>query len=239
MDWVDAMFLHWPVSAGSLRSRIPAGLEIDTFEGAAWVSVVAFHIARARHRGAPAALAWRRFPEINVRTYVSDAERSGVWFFSLDAGSPVAVELGRRFVHLPYYRASISATLDATSISYRLQRTDRRAPAARFATEASFGGEIRTAVPGTLDHWLVERYCFFTTNARGELLRGDVVHDPWPLRGATTRLTENTLLEAAGIVPAAAAPRAHVSGGVMTRAWSLHDAPALSGRRIDRGEAVG
>ncbi|HEY0394425.1 MAG TPA: DUF2071 domain-containing protein [Candidatus Elarobacter sp.] len=231
MDWVDALFLHWPVPVESLRARIPAGLELDTFEGAAWVSVVAFHIARARHRGAPAALAWRRFPEINVRTYVSDAERSGVWFFSLDAGSPVAVELGRRLVHLPYYRSSISAALDATSASYRLQRTDWRAPAARFSAEASFEGEVRTAVPGTLEHWLAERYCFFTTNRRGDILRGDVVHDPWPLRDATTRLSENTLLEAAGIVPTATAPLAHVSTGVMTRAWPLRNATSDASAR--------
>jgi uncharacterized protein YqjF (DUF2071 family) len=230
MDWVDALFLHWPVSAESLRARIPAELEVDTFDGSAWVSVVAFHIAHARVRGMPAALAWPRFPEINVRTYVKDAERAGVWFFSLDARSAVAVELGRRFVHLPYSRASIAASIAADRIAYRLARTDPRAPAARFTAEARFGGGVRTAAPGTLEHWLVERYCFFTT-ARGRCLRGDVVHDPWPLRDADVALGESSLLEAAQIVPTGAAQLAHVSSGVVTRASPLRPALGVSRSR--------
>ncbi|MEA2720994.1 MAG: uncharacterized protein QOJ39_2858 [Candidatus Eremiobacteraeota bacterium] len=224
MDWVDAVFLHWPVPAGSLRSRIPAGLELDTFDGAAWVSIVAFHIVRAHHRGVPPALAWRSFPEINVRTYVRDGERAGVWFFSLDAGSRVAVELGRRVLHLPYCRASIASAFEPGRMSYHLERTDARAPAGCFIAHAAYAGDARTAAPGTLEHWLVERYCFFTVNRRGRTLRGDVAHDPWPLRDATVRVNENSLLEAAGIAPSTSAAIAHVSSGVATRAWPLQTA---------------
>lgn len=227
MDWVDTLFLHWPVPADALRDLVPRDLRLDTFDGAAWVSIVAFDIARARPRGMPPAVAWRRFPEINVRTYLSDAERSGIWFFSLDADSRLAVVLGRRFVHLPYYRASIRSASERNSLSFRLERTHRGAPAARFEAQASFGGEPRAAAPGTLEHWLVERYSFFTTGPRGRTLRCDVAHHPWPIRDAVVRSGENSLLEAAGIMRPASAPLAHASSGVVTRAWPL--IPARSG----------
>ena len=217
MDWTDALFLHWPVPAASLEARLPGDLQLDTFEGTAWVSIVAFRIAHARPRGVPHALGWPTFPEINLRTYVRDAERAGIWFFSLDATSRVAVELARRFVHLPYYSAAVESAFESGALSYRLERTDRRAPAARLDARASFGGGTRTAAPGTLEHWLVERYCFFTAGRRGRTLRGDVVHQPWPLRDATAEVSGNTLLAAARIVPSSLAPIAHASSGVVTR----------------------
>ena len=220
MDWVDALFLHWPLDPAQLRARIPADLEIDTCDGTAWVSIVAFRIAGARLRGLPAGAAWRAFPEINVRTYVRRGAHTGVWFFSLDADSRAAVSAGRAIVHLPYLQASIAASFGEGRMSYRLSRGDRRAPDARFSAEARYDGEAHVAEPGSLEHWLVERYAFFTT-ARGRTLRGDVRHAPWPLRDAIVTLEENSLLRAAGITPSAVAPLAHVSAGVNTRAWPL------------------
>lgn len=219
MDWVDALFLHWPVEPAQLRARVPAELALDTFDGAAWVGVVAFRIAGARLRGFPPALGWRAFPEVNVRTYVTGGGRPGVWFFSLDAASGAAVEAGRRIVHLPYTRAEIDVRFGATSAAYRLIRTDGRAPAARFAAEATFEGPPRSAEAGARERFLVERLAFFTTDRRGRVRRGDVLHDPWPLRDASVRIAENGLLAAAGIVPSSPGPLAHVSSGVATRAW--------------------
>lgn len=221
MDWVDAMFVHWPVDRGALRARIPADLEIDTFDGSAWVSVVAFRIAGARLRGIPRALAWPAFPEVNVRTYVSGGGHAGVWFFSLDAGSRWAVEGGRRGIHLPYYRASISSTFGAGGASYRLERTHPGAPAARFDARVAASGDVRAAQAGTLEHWLAERYCFFTTDPRGRTRRGDVLHEPWPLRDASVCIGENSLLSAARIRPSSPQCLAHLSSGVSTRAWAL------------------
>jgi len=223
MDWVDALFLHWPIDPAQLRARIPADLEIDTFEGAAWVSIVAFRIAGARLRGLPARAAWRAFPEVNVRTYVRRDSHTGVWFFSLDADSRAAVSVGRGIVHLPYVQASIAASYGDDRVSYRLVRGDRRAPDARFSAEARYDGDKQVAEPGTLEHWLVERYAFFTT-ARGRTLRGDVQHAPWRLRGAVVTIEENSLLRAAGLTASADAPLAQVSDGVSTRAWPLSEA---------------
>lgn len=222
MDWIGAVFLHWPVDASQLRDRIPDDLRVDTFEGTAWVSIVAFRIAGARPRGLPPAAAWRTFPEINVRTYVTDGAHPGVWFLSLDAPSRLAVLIGNRVAHLPYYGASIASSGGDTTATYRLTRTDPRASHARLSLDASFGVDAAAAPAGGLDHWLVERYCFYAAH-RGRTLRGDMLHDPWPLRAATAHVGENTLLAAAKVVPASSQFIAHASTGVATRALALRN----------------
>ena len=108
MDWVDLLFLHWPVDTAALRPHVPAELELETFDGAAWVGVVPFRMARTRARFAPPVPTARDFPELNVRTYVRRRGEGGVWFFSLDAASRMAVEVARRWFGLPYFRARMA-----------------------------------------------------------------------------------------------------------------------------------
>jgi len=218
MDWRDALFVHWPVPAETLRPRIPPDLDLDECDGSAWIGIVAFRIAGARARGVPARLALRTFGEVNVRTYVTGGGTPGVWFLSLDAESALTVQAGRSALHLPYYRAQIAVAWDGTSCAYRCERTGARAEPARFAAEARLAGEERIAAAGSREHFFVERYCFYTVNRRGRTVRGDVVHPPWPLRDATVSITENTLLAAANVPPPTAAPLAHASPGVAARA---------------------
>ena len=221
MDWVDALFLHWPVDADALRALIPRDLELDVIDGSAWIGIVAFAIAGARARVVPPRFALRTFGEVNVRTYVTGGGRPGVWFLSLDAASRATVAAGRSLLHLPYYGARITTACAGAAYAYELERTDARAAPARFAAQARIANAVRTAAPGSLEHALVERYCFFTTDRRGHTVRGDVEHPPWPLRDATATVAENTLLAAAGIPASAAAPLAHASTGVATRARYL------------------
>src|SRR6185295_16469197 len=100
MQWHDLLFMHWPVPTEALRAFIPAPLAIDTFDATAWIGVVPFRMAGVTPRGVPA-LPWlSAFPELNVRTYVTLDAKPGVWFFSLDAGNPIAVEAARDAFHL-------------------------------------------------------------------------------------------------------------------------------------------
>ncbi len=221
MDWVEALFVHWPVPAEPLRALLPTDLELDVMEGSAWVGVVAFRIAGARARGVPARLALRTFGEINVRTYVTGGGIPGVWFLSLDAASAAAVAAGRRALHLPYHTARITSACTGESCAYRLERTDSRAAPARFTADARIAGTARSPANGALEHRLVERYCFFTADRRGRTLRGDVLHPPWPLHDATATIAENTLLAAANVAVSAHAPLVHASPGVRTRARRL------------------
>jgi uncharacterized protein YqjF (DUF2071 family) len=222
MDWRDALLLHWRADAAALRRAIPADLELDLYAGEAWISIVAFRIIGARARLAPPFAALPSFAEINVRTYVRDADKAGVWFFTLDAANKAAV-WGGRTLNLNYLNASIACTPTATSYGYDAVRTDRRAAAARFTATARIDSPARIAPPNSLEHWLVERYCFFTTR-HGHTKRGDVIHDPWLLHDATPTIAHNTLLSTANLTPLDDAPLTHASPGVSTRAWPLRNA---------------
>src|SRR5215204_132655 len=122
-SWHDLLFAHWPVGADALRRSMPPGLELDLFEGQAWVGVVPFHMTNVAPRGVPA-LPWiSAFPELNVRTYVRVGDRPGVYFFSLDAASAVAVRAARVLLHLPYHTASMTVSPSGDEYIYRSART--------------------------------------------------------------------------------------------------------------------
>ncbi len=125
--WHDLLFAHWPVPIATLRPHIPTCLAIDTFEGQAWLAVVPFRMSGVRLRGTPAP--WlSAFPELNVRTYVAADGKPGVWFFSLDAGNPLAVAIARAWFHLPYFRARMSCEERNDWIEYKSERTHRHHP---------------------------------------------------------------------------------------------------------------
>ncbi len=180
MDWQDLLFLHWPVEAALLQRQLPAGVEIDTFDRRAWLGVVPFRMARTRFRWLPPLPTAHAFPELNVRTYVRAAGRPGVWFFSLDAASRLAVAGARAGFGLPYFHARMQCERNATEVRYASERIDTRAPAATFRATWNTDGPVAPAVPGTLEHFLVERYCLFAQR-RGRLVCGDIAHAPWQL----------------------------------------------------------
>ena len=206
--WNDLLFAHWPVDAAELRSLVPPMLQLDLFEGQAWVAVVPFHMTNVAPRGLPA-LPWiSAFPELNVRTYVRLNGRGGVYFFSLDATNPVAVGVARMLVHLPYFRASMTVEDEDGWISYRSCRSS--APA-EFVGRYRPVGPAVPPVPGTLEHFLTERYCLFTTDNSGRPLSLDIHHPPWPLQPAEAEIARNTMAQAAGITLPATAPLLHFS----------------------------
>jgi len=223
MDWRDALFLHWRVDAEAMRRVIPPDLELDLYDGSAWIGIVAFRITAARLRGVPRLAALPPFGEINVRTYVRDAEKRGVWFLSLDAANALAVWAGRTGLHLPYVHARIDGKWDGASCTYRSERI-ARTTGARFDATARIDSTARNTAPHSLEYWLAERYCFFTRDSQGRTLRGDVEHEPWPLHDAKPAIAANTLLTAANVVPFDDTPLAHASPGVSTRAWPLRRA---------------
>ncbi|MEO6595432.1 MAG: DUF2071 domain-containing protein [Planctomycetota bacterium] len=187
MDWEDLLFLHWPVAASLLQPHLPAGLEVDTFDGSAWLGVVPFRMARTRFRWLPPVPTTHSFPELNVRTYVRAKDRPGVWFFSLDAASRLAVAGARAGFGLPYFRARMRCERTADVVHYESERRDPRAPVASFRASWNSSRATAPAVPGTLEHFLVERYCLFALRA-GRLMRGDVAHAPWQLAKADVQL---------------------------------------------------
>jgi uncharacterized protein YqjF (DUF2071 family) len=204
--WHDLLFAHWAVPVDLLRPLIPRALEIDTFGGQAWVGVVPFRMSGVRMRGTLAIPGFSRFPELNVRTYVVRDGKPGVWFFSLDAANAVAVWGARTFFHLPYFLATMSCAEDAGWIRYQSDRKDRRGSAALLRAHYRAIGEIFHAQPGSIEHFLAERYCLYTADEKGRVIRCEIHHPPWALQLAETELQENTMAAAAGIAIADVKP---------------------------------
>lgn len=214
--WHDLLFAHWPVGAAQLRPRVPAAFELDTFEGRCWVGVVPFRMSNVAPRGVPALPGFSAFPELNVRTYVRNGGRPGVYFFSLDAASTAAVLGARALLNLPYFRAGMEARSAGDGVRYRSRRT--RGPA---VFEAAYGpaGPAHAPAAGTLEHFLTERYCLYHVGRLGRPYRLDIHHPPWPLQPASASIAVNTMVEAAGIALPETPPLLHFARRQDMVAW--------------------
>jgi len=225
MAWLDLGFLHWEVEAAALRPLVPDALEIDTFEGRAFVGLVPFTMRGVRPAWAPP-LPWlSRFHEVNVRTYVHRQGRDpGVWFLCLEAANPVAVVIARTFWKLPYHFARMRLTREGTAIRYS---SDRRWPGphpAACALRYEPRGPASPAVVGTLEHFLVERYVLYAF-ARKTLFAGLVHHAAYPLQAANVDGVAESLVAACGIERPVSAPLVHYARGVEVDVFALQRAP--------------
>ena len=151
MRWLDLLFAHYPVDAEVIRAQLPAGLELDMFDGEAWLGIVPFRMEDVGLRGLPAPPLAGAFPELNVRTYVTHHERSGVWFLSLDAANRLAVEAARTAFHLPYVHAVMAVSSEGETIDYRSTRRDPRAAPATFTARYRPIGPVELARPASFD----------------------------------------------------------------------------------------
>jgi uncharacterized protein len=208
-SWHDLLFAHWRIDAALLRPHIPAGLEIDTFEGQAWIAVVPFRMTGVRLRATPALPGLSAFPELNVRTYVVADGKPGVWFFSLDAANSLAVAVARAWFHLPYFRARMKCEDTGDWIQYSSERTHRGAPHGLLQAIYRSSGEVFEPTHGTLVHFLTERYRLYAADSRGRIFRSDIHHQPWQLQTAEAEFTRNTMTEAAGLALPAHQPLLH------------------------------
>jgi uncharacterized protein YqjF (DUF2071 family) len=197
MTWANLAFLHWRVPVEEMRARVPAELELDLFDGEAWLGVTPFEMRNVRVEGLPPVPTASDFPELNVRTYVRRGDRAGVWFFSLDAASLLAVVTARMVTGLPYFHAGMSAREVKEDVVYSSDRAEERATSARFRARYRPTGDVFASKPGSLEHFLTERYSLFV-KAAGVLRRLDIEHVPWPLQPASAEVDVNTMAQAAG-----------------------------------------
>ena len=206
-QWAHLLFLHWTWDPGAVQHTLPAGLTVDTFEGRAWIGLVPFFMQRVRPAGFPAVPGVSNFLELNVRTYVHDAQgRPGVWFYSLDCNQWLAVKVARGLFHLPYEHAVMSADISAATgeVDYAACRRGQ-AEESRFLYRPA--GPGRAAEPGSLEFFLVERYTLFAHAARpGRLYAGRVAHAPYQVAGAEAPVWDDGMMRLAGFDPAGRPP---------------------------------
>jgi uncharacterized protein YqjF (DUF2071 family) len=220
MQWHDLLFMHWPVRPAALRPFIPPALELESFDGMAWLGVVPFRMAGVGPRLVPP-LPWiSAFSELNVRTYVTIGGKPGVWFFSLDAANPLAVRGARYAFHLPYYDARMVCADQGDTIEYESVRTHSGAAPAAFAARYGPVGPVYRSAPGSLDAWLTERYCLYAANRRGQIWRGDIHHTRWPLQPAQAEVARNTMTEQIRLILPKTQPILHFSRRLDVVAWA-------------------
>ncbi len=235
--WNDLLFAHWQATPGAVGRLLPEGLQVDTFQGSAWLGVVPFWMDRIKIRGVPPIPGARSFPELNLRTYVRDHRTGmqGVYFFSLDASNLLAVAIARSCYHLPYYWAEMRIEQQSErEFAFYSRRRLTRTPVIFKARYRGLGPTRRLAESrsGTLEYFLTERYYLFAHNRGGELVRAGIHHVPWPLEDAEAEIERNDLAEAIGIQLPDQQPVLHYSRRLAVYLWPAELVrPALSPRR--------
>ena len=226
-NWHHLLFLHWEVPAADLQRLLPLRLTVDTFEGKAYVGLVPFALTGVRPVMTPP-LPWiSSFHEINVRTYVHCEGRDpGVWFYSLDASSSIAVAAARAAYKLAYFGADIDFRAGEganPAIDFHSRRTDGRGtmPADARIRYQPVEGPVTAAAPGSLEHFLVERYILYAEDERRELYRARVHHQPYPVQRVEVLELEETLIWAAGIKRAALPAHRHYAREVNVKVYPL------------------
>jgi len=214
--WEDLLFLSWPVPVDALRSFVPGPVEVDTFDGSAWVSVVPMWMEGAHFRGLPPIPHLASFPEVNVRTYVRVGDHRAVWFLSLDTQSHVNVFIARHAFHLPYFFAEVAMDR-GREISFRSARADDEAA---FDVRYSPDGDERIPVEGTLEHFLTERYAMACAGHDDTLYRGDIQHDPWSIRSTKWTPKRLDLVAVLGLELEAAEAVAFYSAQTQVVLWA-------------------
>ena len=231
--WLDVLFAHWPVPVARMRALVPSALELDTFDDRAWVSVTPFDVVGAHPRGLPPVLPASRFAELNVRTYVAVGGEPGIFFFSLDAASALAVAGARALYRLPYFRARMRIERDVGAVDYVSERDDPRGPAAGLHARWHPAGAARPPAPGSLDAWLVERYRLYAVASR-RVLAADIHHAPWPLQAADAEVHAERMLAPLGLEPEQA-PVTHCAARQDVVIWPPRPVGLkLAGRRASR-----
>jgi uncharacterized protein YqjF (DUF2071 family) len=218
--WRTLAFLHWEVPLGAIAALLPRGLEVDTFDDRAYVGIVPFTMRDVSPWWSPSVPGVSNFHELNVRTYVVGGGRPGVWFFSLDAASSIAVVAARTGWHLPYHRATMVLDEQGTEIRYTSRRLWPGPKPAELEVRYRIGDSIGEAVPGTFEHFLAERYLLFA--ARGsELLVGQVHHHPYPLNRAEVIDVRESMVTASGLPAPSGTPHVLFSPGVDVDVFAL------------------
>ncbi|KKI92857.1 hypothetical protein WQ54_06630 [Bacillus sp. SA1-12] len=219
--WRNLLFLHWPIPIEKLRPHIPSALQIDTFNGSAWLGIILFVIDGIFPFGVSSLSLTPRFPEINVRTYVKCNGKPGIYFMSIDVGNWASLKIAKKWYRLPYHSAEISFRKEGQTFHCQSRRKGYEHTPIVFKSKYVPISGVYFPKEGTLDHWLTERYCLFSSHNGINIYCGEIHHRPWPLQKAEIELGINTLFTPYQFDLSGVNPIAHFSTGVDSLMWNI------------------
>lgn len=191
--WEHLFFAHWPVSTEMIRNLVPRQLEIDTFGGMAWIGIIPFLMNGFKLKYTPTSYPFA-FPEINVRTYVKANGSPAIYFITLDAADPFVVNVAKRWYHLPYFHGEMSLRRKGRAFLFQSRRKKPAKPVATFQGEFYPISDGFIPREGSIEHWLAERYVYFTKcPLLNKVYGGEVYHEPWTLQKARAQIHVNTM----------------------------------------------
>jgi hypothetical protein len=222
--WNNLLLAHWPVSAASIAPLLPEGLEVDTFQGSAWIGVAPFWMDRIKIGGLPLIPGWGNFPELSLRTYVHDQQTRtpGIHFLSLETNSLMALSVGRALYHLPSHLAEMRMEQrTAREFSFYSRRRFSHEKAIFKVRYRGLGPSPRLAEirRNSLEYFLIERYCLFSSNRAGRLIRANLHHLSAPLEEAEAEIEQNDLASAIGIELPNKEPVLHYTRRLAVYVW--------------------
>jgi uncharacterized protein len=218
-QWLDLAYVHWRYDPAVVQALLPAGLEVDTFDGSAWVGLIPFSMRGIGLAHGPAVPYFGSFAEVNVRTYVRAGDRRGVWFFSLDVDRLIPAVVARLTYRLPYCWGRTShERVDDTLTTVVRRRWPDRVDDSHIVIE--MGDSV---VADDLDVFLTARWGLYSRSRRG-VRYAPVDHEPWSLRTATLTRLDDSLVRAAGLPEPTGDAHVRCSDGVAVRIGLPHRA---------------
>ncbi len=214
--WQNLLFLHWPIDPAVLRPLIPSTLEIDTFDGQAWIGVTPFGMTDVRLASFPAIPGLDSLLELNVRTYVHYAGQPGVWFFSLDASKLIPAMAARVMFMLPYFKAEMNFITSGNEFHFSSKRSIG-APA-NFQVRWKTGVRLRDPDVTSLAFFLTERYCLYAGDSQ-TLTQSRIYHHPWILDEAFVESLESNMISTLNLPEPGTPPLAHFSRSLNVEIW--------------------
>lgn len=217
--WLDTLFIHYPIKKEDLTSLVPPSLPIDTFDGMGWVSIVPYLTTSVRLRGLPSIPGIREFAGFNIRTYIQLDGKPGVFFFKLAASNWINTNMAKLFFKLPYIYLKMDFQRVGGYVHFESNPLGINDGNLKWVYKPS--SEQRLAIRGTLEEWLVERYCLYTVNHKGEPLRSDILHQSWLLHDAEVDIQYTPNIVGRGIPRLDTAPFFHYSKKVEVKIWPI------------------
>jgi len=212
-QWQDLAYIHWRYPIEEIQALLPAGVEVDSFDGSAWVGLIPFSMRNIGLPRMPAVPYFGSFPEVNVRTYVRRNGVPGVWFFSLDVNRYLPALVARVSYFLPYCWGKASNKRTDTTLETEVRRT--WPSRASTSIRVSIGDPIES--PDELSVFLSARWGLYSRGIGKGVRYAPVDHETWPLWTATLESLNDTLLTAAGLSAPIGDPHVMFSPGVSVR----------------------